>query len=208
MARYIGPACRLCRREGTKLFLKGTRCISEKCAIDRRAYPPGQHGQVRARVSEYRTQLREKQKLKRIYGLLERQFRLYFYKADRQKGVTGDNLLSLLESRLDNVVYRLGLASSRKQSRMMIRHNHFSIDGKTVNIPSYLVNVGEVIEVREKSRALLPVQSALEVSGGREVPSWLSLDMAQLRGEVKASPNRDEIVLPVNEQLVVELYSR
>lgn len=208
MARYIGPACRLCRREGTKLFLKGTRCISEKCAIDRRAYPPGQHGQTRARVSEYRTQLREKQKLKRIYGLLERQFRLYFYKADRKKGVTGDNLLSLLESRLDNVVYRLGFASSRKQSRMLIRHNHFSINGKTVNIPSYLVNLGEVIEVREKSRALLPVQSALEVSGGREVPSWLSLDMAQLRGEVKASPNREEIVLPVNEQLVVELYSR
>lgn len=208
MARYIGPACRLCRREGTKLFLKGTRCMTEKCAVDRRAYPPGQHGQVRARVSEYRTQLREKQKLKRIYGLLERQFRLYFFKADRQKGVTGDNLLSLLESRLDNVVYRLGLAASRKQSRMLIRQNHFSVNGRRVNIPSYLIDIGEVIEVREKSRGLLPVQSALEVSGGREVPSWLSLDMAKMKGEVKTLPNREEIVLPVNEQLVVELYSR
>ncbi len=182
--------------------------MTEKCAVDRRAYPPGQHGQVRARVSEYRTQLREKQKLKRIYGLLERQFRLYFFKADRQKGVTGDNLLSLLESRLDNVVYRLGLAASRKQSRMLIRQNHFSVNGRRVNIPSYLIDIGEVIEVREKSRGLLPVQSALEVSGGREVPSWLSLDMAKMKGEVKTLPNREEIVLPVNEQLVVELYSR
>ncbi len=208
MARYTGPACRLCRREGTKLFLKGTRCFSEKCAIDRRAYPPGQHGQVRARVSEYRTQLREKQKLKRIYGLLERQFRLYFFKADRQKGVTGDNLLSLLESRLDNVVYRLGFAASRRQSRMLVRQNHFSINGKTVNIPSYLVSVGEVIQVNEKSRTLLPVLSALEVSGGRELPAWLSLDMAQLKGEITALPTKEDTALPVNEQLVVELYSR
>lgn len=182
--------------------------MSEKCAIDRRAYPPGQHGQVRARVSEYRTQLREKQKLKRIYGLLERQFRLYFFKAERRKGITGENLLSLLESRLDNVVYRLGFAASRKQSRMLVRQNHFLVNEKAVNIPSYLVNVGEVIAVREKSRTLLSVQSALEVSGGRELPSWLSLDMAQLKGEVRALPAKEDIVLPVNEQLVVELYSR
>ncbi len=208
MARYIGPACRLCRREGTKLFLKGTRCITDKCAVDRRAYPPGQHGQVRSRVSEYRTQLREKQKLKRIYGLLERQFRQYFFKADQKKGVTGDNLLTLLESRLDNVVYRLGFAGSRKQGRMLVRHNHFLVNGKKVNIPSYLVNVGEVVSLKEKSRDLLPVQSALEVSGGRELPTWLSLDMAQMKGEIKSLPSKEDIVLPVNEQLVVELYSR
>jgi len=208
LARYIGPACRLCRREGTKLFLKGTRCITDKCAVDRRAYPPGQHGQVRSRVSEYRTQLREKQKLKRIYGLLERQFRQYFFKADQKKGVTGDNLLTLLESRLDNVVYRLGFAGSRKQGRMLVRHNHFLVNGKKVNIPSYLVNVGEVVSLKEKSRDLLPVQSALEVSGGRELPTWLSLDMAQMKGEIKSLPSKEDIVLPVNEQLVVELYSR
>lgn len=207
MARYIGPVCRLCRREGTKLFLKGTRCFTEKCAVDRRSYPPGQHGQVRSRVSEYRTQLREKQKLKRIYGLLERQFRLYFFKADRKKGVTGDNLLKLLESRLDNVVYRLGFAASRQQSRMLVRQNHFSVNGRAVNIPSYLVNVGTVIQVREGSRNLLPIQSALETSGGR-TPSWLALHQADLKGEVKGLPTKEEIALPVNEQLVVELYSR
>ncbi len=207
MARYIGPACRLCRREGTKLFLKGTRCFTDKCAVDRRNTPPGQHGQVRARVSEYRTQLREKQKLKRIYGLLERQFRQYFFKADRKKGVTGDNLLTFLESRLDNVVYRLGFAASRRQSRMLVRQNHFAVNGKPVNIPSFLVELGTVIEVREKSKALLPIQESLENSGGR-TPSWLELDKAQLKGEVKAFPDKEELALPVNEQLVVELYSR
>lgn len=207
MARYIGPVCRLCRREGTKLFLKGSRCFTEKCAVDRRAYPPGQHGQARSRVSEYRTQLREKQKLKRIYGLLERQFRQYFFKADRKKGVTGENLLKLLESRLDNVIYRLGLASSRKQSRMLVRQNHFAVDGNSVNIPSYLVNVGSVVSVREGSRNLLPIQNALEISGGR-TPAWLTLDPAELKGEVKGSPTKEELALPVNEQLVVELYSR
>jgi len=182
--------------------------MTDKCAVDRRSYPPGQHAQVRSRVSEYRTQLREKQKLKRIYGLLERQFRQYFHRADRKKGVTGDNLLVLLESRLDNVIYRLGFAASRRQSRMLVRQNHFSVNGKKVNIPSYLVAAGEVIEVRERSRQLLPIQSALEVSGGRSVPSWLELDMVHMKGEVKASPSKEEIVLPVNEQLVVELYSR
>ncbi len=207
MARYIGPVCRLCRREGTKLFLKGSRCFTEKCAVDRRSYPPGQHGQVRSRVSEYRTQLREKQKLKRIYGLLERQFRQYFFKADRKKGVTGENLLKLLESRLDNVIYRLGFASSRKQSRMLVRQNHFSVNGESVNIPSYLLNVGAVVSVREGSRNLLPIQSALEISGGR-TPAWLTLDQGELKGEVKGAPTKEELALPVNEQLVVELYSR
>ena len=208
MARYTGPVCRLCRREGTKLFLKGTRCFSEKCAIDRRSYPPGQHGQARPRISEYSAQLREKQKLKRIYGLLERQFRQYFFKAERKKGVTGENLLMLLESRLDNVVYRLGFASSRKQGRVLIRQNHFSVNGKSVNIPSFLVSVNDAVEVREGSRALLSVQSALEASGTRDIPAWLELDKAHFKGLVKARPSKEDIALPVNEQLVVELYSR
>lgn len=208
MARYTGPVCRLCRREGTKLFLKGTRCFSEKCAIDRRSYPPGQHGQARPRISEYSAQLREKQKLKRIYGLLERQFRQYFFKAERKKGVTGENLLMLLESRLDNVVYRLGLVSSRKQGRVLIRQNHFSVNGKTVNIPSYLVSVNDAIEVREGSRTLVAVQHALEATGSRGTPAWLELDKANFKGLVKARPSKEEIALPVNEQLVVELYSR
>lgn len=208
MARYIGPVCRLCRREGTKLFLKGARCFSEKCGVDRRTYPPGQHGQVRSRVSEYRTQLREKQKLKRIYGLLERQFRRYFYKAERIKGVTGENLLMLLESRLDNVVYRLGFAASRAQARMMVRQNHFLISGKAVNIPSYGVIVGETIEVKESSRRTLSIESALEMFGGRTVPSWLLLTQADMIGEVKSMPVKEDISLPVNEQLIVELYSR
>lgn len=208
MARYTGPVCRLCRREGTKLFLKGTRCFSEKCAVDRRSYPPGQHGQARPRISEYSAQLREKQKLKRIYGLLERQFRQYFFKAERKKGVTGENLLMLLESRLDNVIYRLGFVSSRKQGRVLIRQNHFSVNGKTVNIPSYLVSVNDAVEVREGSRTLLPVQSALETAGTRDIPAWLELDKAHFKGLVKARPSKEDIALPVNEQLVVELYSR
>ncbi|MBI3802878.1 MAG: 30S ribosomal protein S4 [Nitrospirae bacterium] len=208
MARYVGPVCRLCRREGIKLFLKGTRCYSEKCAIDRRSYPPGQHGQARPRASEYSAQLREKQKLKRIYGLLERQFRQYFFKAERKKGITGENLLRLLESRLDNVVYRLGLSSSRKQGRMLIRQNHFMVNGKAVNIPSYLVSVNDAIEVKEGSRTLLAIQSALEGIGTRGVPSWLELDQNQMKGMVKSQPSKEEIALPVNEQLVVELYSR
>ncbi len=208
MARYIGPACRLCRREGTKLFLKGSRCLTEKCAIDRRSYPPGQHGQGRQRFSEYSLQLREKQKLKRIYGLLERQFRQYFYRADQRKGVTGENLLVMLESRLDNVVYRLGFASSRKQSRMLVRQNHFSVNGRPVNIPSFLVNINDVVEVREKSREILPIKDAMEGAGARNIPSWLEMEKEQLKGSIKARPSKEEIALPVNEQLVVELYSR
>lgn len=206
MARYTGSVCRLCRREGIKLFLKGTRCFSEKCAIDRRSYPPGQHGQARVRTSEYSLQLREKQKLKRIYGLLERQFRLYFLKAEREKGITGENLLLLLESRLDNVVYRLGFASSRKQSRMLVRQNHFWLNGKGANIPSLRVRMNDVVEAKEGSRALIPIQSALQ--GGRVVPSWLEFDRGQYRGRMVARPNKEEMALPVNEQLVVELYSR
>jgi len=208
LARYIGPVCRLCRREGTKLFLKGSRCFSDKCAIDRRSYPPGQHGQARPRISEYSAQLREKQKLKRIYGLLERQFRQYFFKAERKKGIAGENLLRLLESRLDNVVYRLGFASSRKQARMLIRQNHFAVNGKTVNIPSCLVDINDAVEVKEGSRGLLPIQSALEQIEGRGIPAWLELDKTRFRGTVKALPTKEEIALPVNEQLVVELYSR
>lgn len=208
MGRYTGPVCRLCRREGTKLYLKGTRCFTEKCAVDRRSYPPGQHGQARPRNSEYSAQLREKQKLKRIYGLLERQFRQYFYKAERKKGVAGANLLRLLESRLDNVVYRIGFVSSRKQGRMLIRQNHFSINGKTVNIPSCLINVNDIIEVKEKSRAILAIQAALENVDARGLPAWLELDKANFKGRVKALPSKEDIALPVNEQLVVELYSR
>jgi len=208
LARYIGPVCRLCRREGTKLFLKGSRCFSDKCAIDRRSYPPGQHGQARPRISEYSAQLREKQKLKRIYGLLESQFRQYFFKAERKKGIAGENLLRLLESRLDNVVYRLGFASSRKQARMLIRQNHFAVNGKTVNIPSCLVDINDAVEVKEGSRGLLPIQSALEQIEGRGIPAWLELDKTRFRGTVKALPTKEEIALPVNEQLVVELYSR
>ncbi|MGB3941898.1 MAG: 30S ribosomal protein S4 [Candidatus Manganitrophaceae bacterium] len=208
MARYIGPVCRLCRREGIKLFLKGSRCFSAKCAIERRSYPPGQHGQARPRASEYSAQLREKQKLKKIYGLLERQFRQYFHKAERKKGITGENLLKLLESRLDNVVYRLGLASSRRQSRMLIRQNHFLVNEKAVNIPSYLVHLNDTIEVKEGSRSLPAVQGALEGVGGSGVPSWLELDKDKMKGIVKGHPSKEEIALPVNEQLVVELYSR
>jgi len=208
LGRYAGPVCRLCRREGTKLFLKGTRCTTEKCAIERRAYPPGQHGQARPRLSEYSLQLREKQKLKRIYGLLERQFRQYFYKADRKEGITGENLLQLLERRLDSVVYRLGFASSRKQARMLIRQEHFLVNGRKVNIASYLVDEGDVVEVKEKSRQLLPIQTAQSSLDVRGVPSWLELHREQLKGVVKAFPAKADVALPVNEQLVVELYSR
>ncbi len=208
MGRYIGPVCRLCRREGTKLFLKGTRCYGEKCAIDRRSYPPGQHGQGRMRTSEYSLQLREKQKLKRIYGLLERQFRGYFMRAERMKGITGENLLALLERRLDNVVYRLGFASSRREGRQLVGHGHLLVNGKKVNIPSYLVAVGQTVSIPEGSQTVLPIQKALEGVDGRGVPAWLELDKTRFAGRVKELPTKEDIALPVNEQLVVELYSR
>lgn len=208
MARHLGSVCRLCRREGTKLFLKGTRCFTEKCAIERRSYAPGQHGQDRPRLSEYQMQLREKQKLKRIYGLLERQFRKYFLKAKRKKGVTGENLLQMLEQRIDNVVYKLGFASSRVEARQFVNHGHFLVNGKHVNIPSYITKVGDVVEVKPSSRSMTRIQASLSAVNGKGIPSWLELDKEQYRGRVKALPTKEDSALPVNEQLVVELYSR
>ncbi len=208
MAKYRGPVCRLCRREGVKLFLKGARCMTEKCAIERRSYPPGQHGQGRQRASEYSAQLREKQKLKRIYGLQERQFRGLFGKAERKPGITGEHLLKLLESRLDNVVYRLGFASSRKEARQLVNHGHLLVNGRKTDIPGFMVRAGDVVEVRERSRNLVPVQTALEGLDGRGIPAWLELDRATLKGTVRGFPTKEELALPVNEQMVVELYSR
>lgn len=208
MAKYRGPVCRLCRREGEKLFLKGARCMTEKCAIERRSYPPGQHGQGRQRTSDYSMQLREKQKLRRIYGLQERQFRGIFRRAERQVGVTGAALLRLLECRLDNVAYRLGFGISRKQARQIVNHGHLLVNGKTVTVPGALVKVGDVIEVCERSRKLAVIQEALEAVESRGIPDWLELDKAAFKGIVRSLPTKEQIVLPVNEQLVVELYSR
>lgn len=208
MAKYRGPVCRLCRREGEKLFLKGSRCMTEKCAIERRSYPPGQHGQARQRISDYSTQLREKQKLRRIYGLQERQFRGIFERAERQSGVTGEALLQRLECRLDNVTYRLGFGASRKEARQLVGHGHVTVNGRKLNVPGALVKAGDVVEVRERSRTLVPIQAALEAVDGRGIPEWLELDKATFKGTVRALPTKDQIVLPVNEQLVVELYSR
>ena len=208
MARYRGPVCRLCRREGEKLFLKGSRCMTEKCAIERRSYPPGQHGQGRQRTTDYSVQLREKQKLRRIYGLQERQFRGVFQRAERRTGVTGEILLSLLESRLDNVVYRLGFAVSRKQARQLVGHGHVSVNGRKVDIPSQVLKMGDVVEVRPGSREITTVLSALDAVDSRGVPAWLELDRTAFRGTVKATPTKQDAAVPVNEQLVVELYSR
>lgn len=208
MARYTGPVCRLCRREGTKLYLKGDRCLSEKCSFDRRPYPPGQHGQGRLRPSDYRDQLREKQKVKRIYGLLEKQFRLYFQRADRMKGVTGETLLSLLERRLDSTIYRLGFASSRSEARQLVRHNHFTVNGRKVNIPSFSVRPGDVVEVKERSRKVARIVSAVEAADRRPRPSWLEMEKKSWKGTVKGAPVREELTLPINEQLIVELYSK
>ena len=209
MARYTGPVCRLCRRERMKLFLKGERCFKEKCAIERRGYPPGQHGQRRGRKTVgYGLQLREKQKVKRIYGVLERQFRLYFQDADRRKGITGETLLQTLERRLDNVVYSLGFASSRAQARQLVRHGHLLVDGKKTSIPSFQVRVGQTISVREGSRKNPQIQTALESATGRGVPDWLTLDAESFTGKVQALPSREDIKLPIQEQLIVELYSR
>lgn len=208
MAKYRGPVCRLCRREGVKLFLKGSRCMTEKCAIERRSYPPGQHGQGRQRVSEYSAQLREKQKLKRIYGLQERQFRGMFDMAERRKGITGEQLLKLLECRLDNVVYRLGFACSRREARQLVNHGHFLVNGKKTDVPAYHVKVGDVVEVRQRSRGVASIVAALDAVESRGIPAWLELDRAAFKGTVKAVPTKDDITLPVNEQMVVELYSR
>ena len=199
----------MCRRENLKLFLKGERCYSDKCSFERRAYAPGQHGQNRFRkVSDYAVQLREKQKVKHMYGMLEGQFRRYFHIADQEKGVTGMNLLTMLERRFDNVVYRLGFAGSRDQARQLIRHNHFQIGGKKVNIPSYQVKPGDIITLKEKSRKNALITENLEGVARRGVPSWLELDKGNFQGTVKAMPNRDEITMPIQEQLIVELYSK
>jgi len=208
LVRYTKTNCRLCRRENLKLFLKGERCYTEKCAFDRRNYPPGQHGQSRKKFSDYGTQLREKQKVKRIYGILENQFRNIFKEADRQKGITGETLLALLERRLDNVIYRLGFANSRDEARQLVRHNHFLINQSKVNIPSYLVKPGDVIEIREKSKKIVRVLEALEGVARRGVPQWLELDKDQMKGSMKGLPSREEITLPIQEKLIVELYSK
>jgi small subunit ribosomal protein S4 len=208
LARYKESVCRLCRREGLKLFLKGDRCYGDKCAFERRGYAPGDHGQLRRKHSDYGVQLREKQKLKRMYGLLERQFRSYFEKADKQKGITGTNLLLFLERRLDNMVFRIGFANSRNEARQLVRHNHFLIDGKPINIPSYLVKVGSEIQVREKSRKVERIVEAMEIVARRGIPQWLELDKDNFKGLVKTLPSREELVMPVQEQLVVELYSK
>lgn len=206
MARYTGPSCKLCRREGTKLYLKGDRCYTDKCAIARRAYAPGQHGQSRKKLGNYGMQLREKQKAKRIYGLLEAQFRKTYEEADRLKGKTGENLLVLLERRMDNVVYRLGFAGSRPEARQLVRHGHFTVNGKKVNIPSYVVKPGDVVTVKSKSTQSDKFKAIAEVA--TNVPKWLTVDKDKMEGQVVALPQREDIDIPVNETLIVELYSR
>lgn len=209
MANYMGSDCRICRRENVKLFLKGDRCYSDKCAFDRRSYPPGEHGERRGRkISDYGIQLREKQKIKRIYGLSEKQFHLFFERADRQKGITGANLLAALERRLDNVVYRLGFANSRTQARQLVQHSHFLVNGKKVNIPSLLVRVGDVVEVRERSRKIQVIQDSLDAVVRRGVPQWMDLEKDNLKGVIKSLPVREDLTMPMQEQLVVELYSK
>ena len=208
MARYHEPVCRLCRREGMKLFLKGERCFKEKCAVERRSYAPGQHGKRRNKLQPYGLQLREKQKVRRVYGVLEKQFRRYFAEAARQKGVTGDNLLRLLELRLDNVVYSLGFASSRAQARQLVRHGHVLVDGRRVDVPSFQVRPGMHVALKEAMRSNVFVVDALDTAQGRGVPPWLELDAEGFKGKVLAEPKREDIRLPIQEQLIVELYSR
>ena len=209
MARYIGPVCRLCRREGMKLFLKGERCYTEKCAIEKRNLPPGQHGKLRkAKLVGYGLQLREKQKVKRIYGVLENQFRRYFEMADRQRGITGETLLQLLERRFDNVIYRLGLATSRAQARQLVRHGHFLVNGRKVDVPSYSLKAGDVVTVGGTSAQNVAIQHAMEEVKGRGIPEWLTFDAGQMTGRVSSLPTREQINLPVQEQLIVELYSK
>jgi small subunit ribosomal protein S4 len=208
VARNLGPVCRLCRREGLKLFLKGERCYSDKCAIERRNYPPGAHGQARTRFSEFAIRLREKQKVKRIYRLLEKQFAHYFEVAERMPGITGESLLVLLERRLDNVIYRLGFASSLSQARQLVRHGHFEVNGKKVTIPSYLVAVGEMVSITEKSRTKKVIVEALEMSQRRGVPPWIALERDQFRGSLRSYPARTDLTMPISEKLIVEHYSR
>jgi small subunit ribosomal protein S4 len=208
MARYNDAVCRLCRREGSKLFLKGDRCFTPKCGIERRSYPPGQHGQGRTRFSDYGVQLREKQKVKRMYGLLERQFASTMERASGMKGRSGENLLMLLERRLDSVVFRMGFATSRAEARQLVRHGHFLVDGRKATVPSILMKPGSKVTVRERSRKVARIAGALETLEGRSVPRWLETDKDKFEGTVKAMPTREDITLPIQEQLIVELYSR
>lgn len=208
MARYLGSVCRQCRRENQKLFLKGDRCFTEKCSFERRGYPPGQHGQGRIKFSEYGLQLREKQKIKRMYGLVEKQFRNMFERAERQKGVTGSNLLTMLERRLDNVAYRTGFANSRREARQLVRHGHFRVNGKKVDIPSYELGKGDLVEVTDKSKEVTRIKGAMEAVRRREIPQWLELDSASSKAKVRDLPTREDITAPMEERLVVELYSK
>ncbi len=209
MARYTGPVCRLCRQEGEKLFLKGDRCYTDKCAIERRSYGPGEQGKGRRRkLSEYGLQLREKQKVRKIYGVLENQFKRYFETAENKPGITGENFLQVLESRLDNVVYRLGFAASRNEARQFVRHGHILVNGSRVDIPSYMVSVDDVISVKEKSKSLKRLKELFEVNADKATPSWLKADFAKKEGKILTAPVRDEIDIPINEQLIVEFYSR
>ena len=208
MARYTGPACKLCRREGIKLFLKGERCYTAKCAIDRRGYAPGQHGQRRTKATEYGTQLREKQKVRRIYGVLERQFRRFFHNSEKQRGITGENLLVMLERRLDNVVFRMGFAPSRNAARQLVQHGHLLLDGKKASIPSLLVKPGQVLTLDAGSRENVAITESLKSREKRNFPSWIEMNVEKLQGTFKALPSKDDIALPVKEQLIVELYSK
>jgi small subunit ribosomal protein S4 len=209
MARYLGPVCKLCRREGGKLYLKGDRCFTEKCSVSRRPYPPGQHGQGRIKLSEYGLRLREKQKMRRIYGLMEKQFAAYYVSASHLRGPTGEEMIGLIERRLDNVVHRMGLGASRRQARQLLRHNHILVNGKRLNIPSYIVSPGDKVEVREKSRKIAYVSAALASADGRPSPGWLEVDKANFTGTIKSMPIRDELNEPaLKEQYVVEYYSR
>lgn len=208
MARYVGPICKRCRRENVKLFLKGDRCYTDKCAFDRRPYPPGVHGQRRSKPTEYGVRLREKQKVRHIYGLMERQFRRNFAAADAAKGVTGENMLSNLERRLDSACFRLGFGATRTDARQLVRHKHVLVNGRVVNIPSFLVRPGDKISIHERSKKLVRIEQGLATAGRREAPTWLELDTENLTGTVKSMPNREEITLPIQEQMIVEFYSR
>jgi small subunit ribosomal protein S4 len=208
MGRYRGPVCKLCRREGIKLHLKGERCYTDKCAIERRNYPPGQHGLMRSRFTDYGIHLREKQKVKRMYGILEKQFKKYFEIADRKKGITGDNLLILLERRLDNVVYKLGFCCSVNEARQFVRHGHFMVNGGKVDIPSYLVKVGDVISIKDKSKDIARIVESLEAVEKKGIPDWLELDKDSFKGIIKSLPTRESILAPIKEQLIVEYYSK
>jgi small subunit ribosomal protein S4 len=208
VARYIGALCRICRREGEKLFLKGDRCYTEKCGVERRKYPPGQHGQGYRKLSDYGIQLREKQKVRRMYGILERQFRTYFSDAERKKGITGEVLLQLIETRLDTMVYRMGFAPNRRRGRQVVRHGHILVNGKPVNLPSFSLKEGDVIEVKEASRSIPEIADSLAKAEHRGLPGWVEVDSANFKGRIVHIPSRDEIQLPVQEQLIVELYSK